>query len=54
MVKFLDLVAENNPDGFDRLMDLFAYKDLCWLRDEMNADLLAERGDLEVEVKMGQ
>ena len=45
------MVAENNKAGFDRLMDLFVAKQLPWLRDEMYADYLAEKGDLKVEVK---
>ena len=53
MMRFLDMVAENNKEGFAKLMDLFAAKQLPWLRDEMYADYLAEKGDLKVEVSSG-
>ena len=46
------MVAENNAKGFDRLMQLFVAKQLPWLRDEMYADYLAEKGDLKVEVRI--
>ena len=54
MVRFLDMVAEHNKEGFDKLMDLFAARELPWLRDEMYADYLAEKGDLKVEVGTGK
>ena len=51
MVRFLDMVVESKTDGFDRLMQLFVAKQLPWLRDEMYADYLAEKGHLKVEVR---
>ena len=50
MVRWLEHVAEGNPEGFPRLLELCVATQRPWLRDEMHADYLAEKGDLKVEV----
>lgn len=47
--KFLELLGRSQAECFDKLADVLGARKYSWLADELYADLLAEKGDLEVE-----
>ena len=49
MYKFIDLLGLRGGTTFDSLCELLMELNLDWLMDEMKADLLVEKGELEVE-----
>ncbi|KAK2175945.1 hypothetical protein NP493_695g01044 [Ridgeia piscesae] len=49
MFKFLQLVAQRKHDSFEPMRQILVELGHKWLADEMRADVMAERGDLEIE-----